>query len=187
MKSYILFLIFLSTSYISFSQEKASTLDFKVGVGLGHWINSNLNMFRFENEFTKKWNRSLSSSLSINFASGGNTYLQTLTLLNGNINCFLSPFGNQKKNNFKIGTGISFIHIRETVVTYFDNFPPYYDNPRQLYEVNKRQLASYNLVIDDEIVLGDKYLIGVRLMMQPYRVQTGDTFWGLLFKCGIKL
>lgn len=161
----IVFICFLFMSNYTFAQEKASTLDFKIGAGLGL---INIPAYKFENELTKKWNRFLSSSISIGFAVGkGDSYMKSLTAVDGCINGFISPLGNQKKGNFRIGFGLAFIYSYNTRVIYKTE-PPFVDKPEEWYGLYEERLRRFNIIIDYERNFSKKYLIGIRIVSQPY-------------------
>ncbi len=164
MKKLIFIYLLITGSYV-FAQEKISTLDFKIGVGFGLIY---LPAYKFENELNKKWNRFLSSSASIGFAVGiGDSYMKSLTAVDGCINGFISPFGNQKKGNFRIGLGLAFIYSYNTRV-FYKTEPPFVDKPEEWYGLYEDRRRNLNIIIDYERCIGKKYLVGIRVVSQPY-------------------
>jgi hypothetical protein len=159
MKNIFVILLLLSSS--AFAQDKPSTVDLKFGVGIT-FINHKI--IRFENELTKKWNPFFSSSISMNFGFGGGSMKESLTVINGDINVFFSPFKNHKKHNFKVGTGLSFIYLSETRE---NGKPGFFADP--YFAVSVRSGLGFNAIIDHEIAIGKRYLIGGRIIFQPYR------------------
>ncbi len=189
-KCLIIFALGLSSAV--FAQEKPSTVDMKFGVGMVRMMDTKL--YKFENELTKKWNRFLSSSLSLSFAVGGGANIKSLTTLNADINGFVSPFGNQEKHNFKLGTGLSYMYIQETQAHYrgelFALMYPYL--PVEPLSDNIRRGVELNFIIDYERNIGKRYLIGTRVIMQPHREYRDPrtaiyAFIGGLVRFGIKL
>ncbi|SFF48812.1 hypothetical protein SAMN04488541_10417 [Thermoflexibacter ruber] len=161
----IIYLCLLFLSTIAYAQEKPSTLDLKIGLGFGL---INIPAYKLENELTKKWNRFFSSSISIGFAVGnGDNYMKSLDVIEGAINGFISPFGNQKKNNFKIGLGLAFIRSNNTRVVYKTE-PPFVQVPEEWYALYEERRRNLNIIIDYERCIGKKYLIGARITSQPY-------------------
>jgi hypothetical protein len=192
MKKHFIIIIFFCLGSSVFAQEKPATVDIRFGVGMVRM--QDIRLYRFENELTKKWNRFLSSSLSLNFAVGGGETIKSLTALNGDINVFVSPFGNQKKHNFKLGTGISYMYIQETESYYRGELFPLLrpGEPIEVLTDNIRRGVELNFIIDYEISIGKRYLIGTRAIMQPQREYrdprtTIYAFIGGHIKFGMKL
>jgi hypothetical protein len=171
------------------AQEQISTIDFKFGTGFA-WMQS-VKLTRFENVLTKKWNHLFSSSIGLNFGAGGDSWVRSLTVINGDLNGFLSPFGNQKKYNFKIGTGITFIHLRQAVVYELNEFLnlPNGEEVRKITTFTKRGIG-FNIIIDQEVSIGKKYLLSGSFIMQPHidkqSIYTYH-FFGFFLRGGIKL
>jgi len=106
MKKLIFVILFCLLNVFAFAQEK-STLDFKLGVGRAVLGSGDYWLYRFEGELTKKWNKLISSSVAINVGIGydNQIFLRHANSFHADLNVFISPFGNQRANNFKIGTG----------------------------------------------------------------------------------
>ncbi len=84
-------------------------------------------------------------------------------------NFFASPFGNDKLNNLKIGTGASLMYV-------YDNI----GNER----ADHRITFGVNAIIENEISIQQKYLLGLKAMLQPYL--NGDINISLMIKFGKK-
>jgi hypothetical protein len=188
MEKLIIILLFLS-SY-AFGQEKLSTTDLKLGVGVANLGTGDYQMNRFESEFTKKFTKWLSSSVAVNVGIGYSDYvlLRQVNALSADLNVFVSPFGNQRKHNFKIGTG--FTGIRANITASMGR-STIYNRELGTYEIREtiitesRRTTGFSMIVEHEISLGKKYLIGAKIMVQPY--SNADILAGANLKFGIKL
>ncbi len=101
---------------------------------------------------------------------------------------FFSPFKNHKKHNFKVGTGLSFIYLSET---HEDGQIGFFTDP--YFAVSARSGLGFNAIIDHEIAIGKRYLIGGRIIFQPYEGRNLDIYapdyasMGFLVRFGIRL
>jgi hypothetical protein len=188
MKKLIVILLFLSNC--AYAQEKPSTTDLKLGVGVANLGKGDYKMNRFESEVTKKFTKWLSGSVAVNVGIGYSDYvsLRQVNTLSADLNLFVSPFGNQKKHNFKIGTG--FTGIRANITASMGS-RAVYNRELDTYEMREtiitetRRTIGFSMIIEHEVSIGKKYLLGAKLMVQPYT--TGDILTGANLKFGIKL
>jgi hypothetical protein len=188
MKNLIIILLLLSSSL--FAQEKTSTLDFKLGVGRASLGNGDYGMFRLENELTKKFGKWLSSSISINVGIGcdNTVFLRQTNALSADWSLFISPFGNYRKNNFKVGTGLTGIYANITASqgrrTIYNRELDTYEQKEDFISETRRQ-TGFSIIIENELSIGKSYLLGLKVFAQPYT--NGDILTGANIKFGIKL
>lgn len=184
-----LILVFLiSFGNLAFAQDKPSTTDLKLGLGRSSWNGGMVNTFRFEAEFTKKWNRFFSSSVAADFidftvSSNSTLTIKLLKATSVGLNAFISPWGNNKKRNFKIGTGLSFMNYEDYRLL------SRITDANGTTEINisykTRWGIGYNVIIDYEYDLGKRYLIGARGILQQ-RSTVGSSL-SYFLRLGIKL
>nr|WKN38795.1 hypothetical protein K4G66_08775 [Tunicatimonas sp. TK19036] len=158
--------------------------DIKLGVGLSFLGTGDMLVGKLEGEVTRKWNRIFSKSLALGIGYGDNrlyyrptidyhtSHQQTFTThLDGNV--FVSPFGNNGRYNFKLGTGLSLMFVADS---------PWGKNDRWQEE---RVSLGLNMIVEQEVTVAKRYLIGLKTMIQPYL--NGDIASTLLLKFGRKL
>ncbi len=181
-KSLLSFLI-LSLSMCLYAQENEKNMDLKFGTGIGFMGSGDLTSFCFENELNYKLNHYFSSSVSIGigrsvkYRDNHNDYLQ------GSLNLFISPFKNNKQNNFKIGVGYTLIN--ETVSYLSSSY--YYNNVRiNNYEYSAETINGFNVIIENEYKINSKFLIGGKLFMTA-GIEQGGIVNGGMIKFGIVL
>jgi hypothetical protein len=183
-------LLFMTVVSINVKAQVQSTLDFKLGVGRAVLGTGDFGLYRFESELTKKWNKYVSSSLAINvgFGYSNSVGLRQANSLHADLNVFVSPFGNQRRNNFKIGTGITGIYAN---VTASQGKRMVYDEISKMYVQQEviltetRRASGFSMIIEDEISVGTRYLLGIKIIVQPY--SNADILSGANLKLGIKL
>lgn len=189
MKKHFIILLVCLSNFI-YAQNKPSSLDFKIGVGNAMLGTGDYHLMRFESELTKKWNRWLSNSFAVNVGIGYRSapYFRQANSLHADLNVFVSPFGNHRRNNLKIGTGLTTMQAN---VSYMNGRRIVYnEQTKELTEVEyygteTRRTTGFSMIIEDELSIGEKYLIGLKLLMQPY--SNADILVGFNFKLGIKL
>jgi len=186
MKRTIFIIIAVAIMSSTIAQEKTSKLDFKIGSGLGFMGSGDLTALCFENELNYKLNNYLSTSISLGlgrsleFVERQNDYMQ------GSLNFFVSPFRNDKRNNFKIGLG--YTRINEAV-TYASS--AYSTSSQSNYTINQYQYSGilingFNMIIENEYKITSRFLVGGKLFMTG-SIDTGGIISGGMLKLGIVL
>lgn len=179
----LLTIIILLTTFTLSAQENTHKYDLRIGVGTSLLGTGDMLTLNFENELNKKLTSYYSSSLSLNY---GRSYWQNqkrASYFQGNFNFYVSPFKNTRTNNFRIGTGLSYINLSNTYLTYSRT-----ENGitvESQYALDVHNSLGYNIVIEDDQKISEKFLIGFKINMQNYF--NGDTNGGFTFKFGIIL
>ncbi|NPA35603.1 MAG: hypothetical protein GXO47_02025 [Chlorobi bacterium] len=212
MKKLSLFIL-LTVFVNSYAQEEPARKKFDIRFGLGWSLlgTGDLGAFNFENEFNFRFSRYFTASASFSFGrvtseredviianlvddSGNIVYSSTEILnwphygsfLQGNINIFISPFRNNRFNDFRIGAGISVYNMSEAYVQGYSSVPdewrPVYGDYFVTWDDDKRTSLGWNLIIEDTFIFKEKFLIGVKAFTQPYI--NGDINSGFMGKLG---
>ncbi|SFE81879.1 hypothetical protein [Thermoflexibacter ruber] len=187
-KLFILYLLLLSN--FAFAQEKVLTTDLKLGVGRAVLGTGDYQMYRFESELTKKITQWVSASVAIYIGVGyDNTlFLRQVNAVGTDLNVFLSPFGNHRTHNFKIGTGLTGIYAN---ITASQGRRSIYDSDLNTFTVIEnittevRRTTGFSIIVEHEISVGTRYLLGMKAIMQPY--SNTDILVGFNLKFGVKL
>lgn len=142
----------------------SSTVDIKVGLGPSYLKTGTILIGKAEVELTKKWNTYISQAVSVSGGYGDVQFYdkyasasQSAFTTHIDANIFLSPFSNNRYDNFKLGTGVSVMYVSEKYPIQNIYLPPPH-----------RVSLGYNLIIENEVALSRRYLIGVKAMMQTY-------------------
>jgi hypothetical protein len=181
-KAVVLLVFLLGTTFVSAQTESVSTVDVKLGLGTSFLGSGDILVGKVEGELTKKWNRLISNSVSLNFGYGKSTMFDQYVLqetftthLDGNL--FLSPFGNHHFYNFKLGTGFSLMYVSDTY--------PARDAWARQSQSDRRVSLGASMIVEQEITIAKRNLLGVKAMIQPYL--NGDIASSLMLKVGRKL
>ena len=183
MKKTILFAIALFITLNMNAQENTHKFDFKIGTGLGFMGSGDLTALCFENELNYKLNNYFSTSISlgigrsIEFIEDHNDYLQ------GSLNLFISPFRNDKRNNFKIGLG--YTRINETS-TYLSGTYILLGTTMNKFDYSSGSINGFNMIIENEYSITSRFLIGGKLFVTG-GIDEGGIVSGGMIKLGIAL
>jgi len=182
MKKYLVIILIIMAAQLN-AQDKQEKFDIKFGIGISLLGTGDMTTINFENELNYKYNHHFSTSFTLNYGRSNSGVYMTSSYIQGNLNIYISPFKNNRKNNFRIGTGLSIMNIsdshcieQECGVGIKQSSPCHY---------NRRNSFGLNIIIEDTYSINDRFLIGLKLFTQPY--SNGDINSGLLIKCGLKL
>ena len=178
-----LLITLIALSLPAMGQKKSGNLDFRLGAGVSLLGTGDMVAFNYENEINYKLNRYFTSSASINLGRRNYEFSEIASFVQGNLNIFLSPFKNNKRFDFRIGTGLTYYTISDA-----------YESRRHWvnevlvdvnYEFDKRNSFGCNIIIENSYSLTNRFLIGLKLYTQPYF--NGDINSGVFLKLGLKL
>ncbi|WP_017733506.1 hypothetical protein [Nafulsella turpanensis] len=178
------FLLFFLLSVQLFAQEVDKPFDLRFGLGTSLLGSGDILTITLENELNYKLTKYFTTGLSLNYGRSNNGVYGTTSYIQGNLNVFISPFKNTRKNDFRIGTGVSLYNVSDTHLLY-----RWFDSSGELveinYDVDVRKSYGYNIILEDTYSINSKLLLGLRLFTQPYL--NGDINSGVLLKFGVKL
>ena len=93
-----------------------------------------------------------------------------------NTNIYVSPFRNNRKVDFKIGTGVSANYVLERRINWLSSVFP---SPR----INESRFSvGVNMIVETTITIENNFLLGFKGFIQPYA--NGDINSGILVKFG---
>ena len=165
------------------AQKTESKYDVRLGLGTSLLGTGDMQTIMFENEANAKLNKYFTLSGGIGYAKSDYGVYEQASFVQLNSNVYISPFKNNRKNDFRIGTGLSAYSI-------FDAYQSAatYKNGELInteYEFDKRNSIGLNLIIENTYSVTDKFLMGLKLFSQLY--QNGDINSGIMLKFGIKI
>lgn len=170
-------------SILAKGQEKEGKLDFRVGCGVSLLGTGDMVAVVYENELNYKINNYLTSSMSINLGRSNYGIFETTSFTQGNLNIYLSPFTNNKRTDFRFGTGLTRYSVSDAYISSWlsQNGKLIYTE----YQIETRNSYGVNFVIERSSYITDKLLAGVKLYTQPYI--NGDINTGVIINLGYKL
>ncbi|VBB47154.1 hypothetical protein TRIP_D420073 [uncultured Paludibacter sp.] len=164
------------------AQDYSNKFDYKLGAGLGFMGNGDLTTVTFENEVTYKLNKYFSSAISFEIGRSIKNMVANNDYLERGINVFISPFKNNRRNNFKIGGGYSYINTSSTYIGAVYYIPNY--EVKYVYEENSYN--AFNIIIEDEYKINSRFLVGLKAYTIGNMDQGGILSGGMV-KFGIAL
>jgi len=164
-------------------QEKSNKLDLRIGAGISFMATGDMKTFNYENEINYKLSPYFTSSASIVLGRSNYGSLETASFTQGNLNFYISPFKNNRRFDFRIGTGLTYYGISDAYQSFVK-----YENGVLVdldYSFDKRNSFGCNLIIENSYLLTNRLSIGLKLFTQPYLNK--DINSGLLLKLGLKI
>jgi len=208
MRKLSLFLMLTGLLNVHVQEEPArKKFDIRFGAGWSLLGTGDLGAANFENEFNFKFSRYFTTSASFVYGrvandspvvwtsyptngepySGVQHWYTSASFLQGNINIFISPFRNNRKNDLRIGGGISVYNIAEaytqSYISMCEEWVPFYGEYIIGWEYDKRTSFGWNIIIEDTYTIAGKFLVGVKAFTQPY--MNGDINSGFIGKIGM--
>ncbi len=137
---------------------------------------------KIENELNYFINNFFSTSISAGYGRSNSGVFETSSFVQGNLNIYISPFKNSKKNDFRIGTGMSYMNISDAYLESVN-----YENGiiDEDYRFDNRNSIGINIILENTYSITDKIMLGLKLFTQPYK--NGDINSGLMLKLGLKI
>jgi hypothetical protein len=178
---FLCIMVFLAMNLTA--QCNYTRFDFRFGYGTSLLGTGDYRMSVFENELNYHHNNFLAGSISLNYGRGGFEVYRISSFIQGNINVHITPFGMKKRNEFRIGTGLSYIDIKESDIT--ENVYEQGKIIRTEYNFNKEHSYGANLILEDAYTFKNRFLIGAKIFLQPYL--NGNINSGMMLKLGMKI
>ncbi len=166
-----------------FGQENGNKFNLRLGIGYSILGTGDILTLNYENELNYSLNQYFTTSFSLNLGKSNQDIYKATSFIQSNLNIFISPFKNNKRNDFRIGTGLTYYKVSDA---YRES--SHYENGkfvRNNYELNNRISFGYNIIIEDSYFITKNLSIGLKLFTQPYF--NGDINTGILIKAGVRL
>ena len=178
-----LFAVALFAGILANGQETNDKLDLRFGVGTSLLGTGDMLTIMFENELNYKLNDFFGLAGSVGYAKSDNGVFHQSSFIQFNTNVYFSPFKNSGKNDFRLGTGVSWYAVSDVYQS-----SATYQNGQLIdseYVFDQRQSVGFNAVIENTYSITEKYKLGIKLFTQPY--QNGDMNSGALLKFGVAI
>ncbi len=182
-KKVITIIVVILVSTNAFSQKNENKIDLRFGIGFTLLGSGDMISTTIENQFNFKINRYFASSASISFGRSNYGISETASFMQGNTNFYISPFSNRRRNDFRVGTGLSYYHVSDFYISgqSFENGVLIDED----FVFEKRKSLGYNIIIENTFAMTDNFIVGIKLYTQPYI--NGDINSGFLLKFGVQL
>jgi len=184
MKKTVLTIFTLIASISLTAQVNTHKLDYTLGSGFGFMGSGDVMATCFENELNYKLNRYLSTSISLGIGRTLKDVKSHNDYMLGSLNLFISPFKNNRLNNFKIGGGYTLINETASYSTYDIDYSEGTYNPDFNYLT--RMVNGFSLILEDEYMINSRFLVGGKLFVTG-GIEEGGIVSGGMIKLGILL
>jgi len=162
------------------AQESDSKFDLRIGIGSSFLGSGDILAGTLENELNYKINNTFSTSGSLAFGKSKYDRYGAATFFQLNVNIYLSMFPRMIRNDFRIGTGLSYYSVSSARVSIFQ-LPG--ESERISYRFEDDNTLGLNVILENTYSISKKLLIGAKAFIQPYI--NGDINSGLLLKFGV--
>ncbi|WP_224997608.1 outer membrane beta-barrel protein [Cesiribacter sp. SM1] len=183
MKIFIPFVLLLFSTQV-LAQQDQHKFDIRFGVGKSLLGSGDIITTTFENELNYRLNPYFATAFSLNYGKSSREEFDLAVFTQGNLNLYLSPFRNTRRNDFRIGAGFTYYKITDGI-----NQGIYRDNRGNVvlqdFLVETRTSFGYNIILENTYTIKNRFLLGLKLFTQPY--SNGDINSGLMLKIGYKL
>ena len=146
-------------------KDYSNKFDLKIGSGFGFMGFGDVVVVCFENEFNYKINKYLTAAISFGFGrsigNGSGEWKVHNDYLSGSINAFVSPFRNNRRNNFRVGGGYTYINEASSYVSGIQSYPEYDIR----YTMANQSSHCFNVIIEDEFKITKRLIIGAKLFL----------------------
>ena len=178
----LLTIIILLGSLQLAAQDSEKKWDLRFGAGVSLLGTGDMTTLNLENEMNFVFNPYLETSLSIAYGRSNSGIYEATSFIQGNLNIFVSPFKNTRRNDFRAGAGISLMNVADA----FQNEAECGVGPEQtpFCHFDSRNSFGYNIIIENTYLVTQKFLAGLKLFTQPF--VNGDLNSGITLKFGLK-
>jgi hypothetical protein len=181
MKKLLIAISILLSMYAN-AQNEEKRFDFRFGAGPSLLGTGDMRTIMFENELNYSINQYFTTSISVGNGWSDSGVYETASFFQGNLNLFVSLFKNNKNNDFRIGTGLSFMNISDVYVESIEWVEG--KGLVETFKFDRRNSFGVNFIIEDSYSLSDIFFLGIKFFTQPY---IGDINSGVLLKIGLKI
>ena len=182
-KKVILSLVLLLFCLNIGAQNNPKKIDLRFGMGASLLGTGDVTVGMYEAELNRKFSSYFAVGTSLAFGRSSSGEYNHASFEQGNINFFISPFRNNRRNDFRIGTGMSYYDVSETHWT-----AQYYTDgiiSDVVTDTKKRNSFGFNLILENTHMVNERFFLGIKVFTQPYR--NGDINSGILLKAGVNL
>lgn len=176
-------LVFVSASLFGQTATNDSRFIAKTSIDQALSGSGDMRLTRMENALEYRVNRYFTPSVSLAFAKSDQGVYLTTSMIQTNANLYFSPFRNDRKNDFRIGVGVSGMRVSS-----FNEDAQFYENGQYVYseyEFRQENAYGFNVMLEDNYQIAPHILVGFRLAYQLYN--SGDQIIGGGINLGIQI
>lgn len=174
---FLLSLVFFGTN----AQTKDKRVDIRLGAGMTY-IDKNSSISTFEVETNRKLSSYFAVGASLAFGRDAADKFNMTSFEKVQLNLFVSPFKNNRRNDFRIGAGIGYFDIAGYQATGMQ-----FDAEATKHHSYKNSSFGFNFSVENSYMLTNRFFIGIKAFAEPYLKETINTNYGAILKLGVKL
>ena len=164
------------------TQNSESKLDLRFGIGRALLGTGDMRAIMFENELNLNLNEYFVLGGGLGFGKSDYGVFDQASFIQVNTNIYYSPFRNNRKNDFRIGTGLSWYSVSDVNIISFYINGQRYDSD---VELDSRNSIGYNVILENTYSITEKMMLGLKVFFQAY--QSSDVNSGVLLKIGVRI
>jgi hypothetical protein len=184
MKNLVLTVALLLVGFATKAQEIGSNkTDLRLGVGMSLLGTGDMRAVMVENEANFQLGRYFTFAGGLGYAKSNQGVRRQASFFQLNANIFLSPFTNLRKNDFRLGGGLSWYSVSDV----FESSRTFLNGQIEDidYSLSNRTSFGFNIILEHTYSISEKHLIGFKAFTQPYL--NGDMNSGIMLKVGYRL
>lgn len=165
------------------AQNNPKRIDLRFGLGASLIGSGDLIAKMYEVELNRKFSSYFATGVSLAFGRNSSGEYNHASFEQSNLNFFISPFRNNRRNDFRIGAGLSYLDISDT---FWTSMRTDADGILEVtLETRKRNSFGFNVILENTYMVNERFFLGIKAFTQPYL--NGDINSGILLKAGINL
>lgn len=181
-KTLLIFFVLLSTLSVK-AQIEGKRIDIRFGLGASIFGTGNVIVDMYEAELNRKFSNYFTLAVTGAFGKVGEGEFNTSAFTQSNVNAFISPFRNNRRNDFRIGIGFSSLDISSTHL----EWASYENGILKDYKTTTSKCYTFggNIILENTYSVTERFMLGIKVFTQPYL--NGDINTGIILKAGVTL
>ena len=178
-----IFIVFGILLYSALLSAQTSKLELRAGLGTSFLGTGDMRTTTLENEIYVALNDFFNVGGGLAVAHSNRGVFEQASFVQVNTNLFISPFRNNRRFDWRLGTGISWYGISDVRPVSFKH-----ENGSLVhaeYQLDRRNAPGINAITEVSYMLNDRVFTGVKLFSQFYT--NGDRNSGAMLRVGLKL
>jgi len=182
-KTVLLFVCLLLAGSSVLAQKAPLATDIRMGIGTSLLGSGDMQTIMVDNEINVGLNQLFTVGAGLGFGKSDDGVFEQASFLQINANVYFSPWRNTRRNDFRIGTGLTWYNVSDV----YRSSSSFLNGELVSSEhvLDTRSSFGYNIVLENTYLVTDRFLLGDKLFTQPYF--NGDINSGGMLRLGLRL
>lgn len=176
----LLILIFCSLQNMEAQENNQKSSDLRIGLASSFMGSGDFWAHSLSVEFNQTLNPYFTYSLGLSSGRSDHQFLTTASFFQANTNLYWSLFKNNRRNDFRMGTGLSYAWFSDAAIHTKRS-----EGGQVMVAFEPRSSLGLNLIVENTFALTDRFLLGLKVFSQPYFNEDINT--GIMLKFGVRL